>query len=152
MHNCQAESSPAAKTCIIYRTTVVLQQKTVHLPWKAAHLPNLWWKILLIWLKTKTQTETQTHWVDTLHILGITNCGLGNACCVSWSAATARCKMPWTNSLSREHHPCIGQSKVSNVSDNMIYLITHGILHHVLGNPHHVLGNMMFFWSEHHKI
>ena len=60
-------------------------------------------------------------------------------------ACTARCKMPWTNSLSREHHPCIGQSKVSNVSDNMIYLITHGILHHVLGNPHHVLGNMMFF-------
>ena len=61
------------------------------------------------------------------------------------AGVTARCKMPWTNSLSREHHPCIGQSKVSNVSDNMIYLITHGILHHVLGNPHHVLGNMMFF-------
>ena len=27
MHNFQGESSPAAKTCIIYRTTVVLQQK-----------------------------------------------------------------------------------------------------------------------------
>ena len=37
------------------------------------------------------------------------------------------------------------QLKVSNVSDNMTYLTTHGIHHHVLGNPHHVLGNMMFF-------
>ena len=39
MHNFQAESSPAANTCIIYRTTVVLQQKTAHPPWKTAHPP-----------------------------------------------------------------------------------------------------------------
>ena len=52
MHNFQGESSPAAKTCIIYRTTVVLQQKTAHLPWKTVHLP-MWWKIPLIWLRVR---------------------------------------------------------------------------------------------------
>ena len=35
---------------------------------------------------------------------------------------TAICSRAWTNSLSREHHPCLGQSKVSNVSDNMNYV------------------------------
>ena len=39
MHSFQGESSPAAKTCIIYRTTVVLQQNTAHLPWKTVHPP-----------------------------------------------------------------------------------------------------------------
>ena len=39
MHNFQGESSPAAKRCIIYRTTVVLQQKTAHPPWKTVHPP-----------------------------------------------------------------------------------------------------------------
>ena len=80
---------------------------------------------------------------------------------------TAICSSPWTNSLSREHHPCLGQSKVSNVSDNMNYvsdnmnyLTTHGILHHVLENQSFITShlclycpiNFMVFRSKEHHV
>ena len=67
--------------------------------------------------------------------------------------SSAICSRAWTNSLSREHHPCVGQSKVSNVSDNMNYvsdnmnyLTTHGILHHVLENQSFITSHLCLCW------
>ena len=73
---------------------------------------------------------------------------------------TAICSRAWMNSLSWEHHPCLGQSKVSNVSDNMNYLTTHGILHHVLENQSFITShlclycpiNFMVFRSKEHHV
>ena len=85
----------------------------------------------------------------------------------SFWMSTAICSRAWTNSLSREHHPCLGQSKVSNVSDNMNYvsdnmnyLTTHGILHHVLENQSFITShlwlycpiNFMVFRSKEHHV
>ena len=80
---------------------------------------------------------------------------------------TAICFRAWMNSLSWEHHPCLGPSKVSNVSDsmnyvsdNMNYLTTHGILHHVLENQSFITShlclyypiNFMVFRSKEHHV
>ena len=53
MHNFQGESSPAANRCIIYRTTVVLQQKNCASAMKNYASANLWWKIPLLWLRLR---------------------------------------------------------------------------------------------------